>query len=735
PRVGRWQNHLPLEKQEQWSRELPPLHGCSSYQGITTGSHRPQLKNREGVLRPDLNLVFDQVAWDSKRKRMVYFTGGRTFAYDPAGRKWSDLAPAVSPPPVSGGALCYDPFNDEIVLAFGGHVAETGPQGKPVGYTGTWVYDCAAGTWKPLDTGEEPPPRMCTRMVCDTKNRLLVAFGGDGQSRYLNDTWVYDTGDRRWRASGNPLTPPPRAGHFTVYDPASGWVIIGGGYNREELDDMWAYGPAADKWLRLDSQVPAGWYLAADIAQDQDLIVLTTSTKQQDDRMSCNEIYPVRTTYALRLEAESLADKSAGPQEHEPVLKRPLESTDRGPAPDPDWREARLRFIQNLPENRWVLLSGQAGRAAPLRTWGSCSFDTRRGRIVYWGGGHCGYGGSDYDFYDVETDTWQASPRVAEYPERAWDKGINPAGVTFGGAPWVRHGRKVYAYDPVSDKVINMKYIALTAGYQPECLAGYEPLSPDFGSGEEFTRSSYVKWATWAFGLETGQWEILCSGRRGLDLTVSTPRGVMAVNSDWGSLYSESGPEQVLFNGEKVKENAVFLLDAAKRSWSKLTYTGPWPQNLYELTALAYDTRRDRVILHGAGPERDELWIFDPQIGRWRKMDPAVRPQGAGGPPVCRREGVYLPAEDVFFTCGYAAGSQDNPGVYVYQVASNAWYRVEIPPPEGLEAWSVAQQNRALTYDPSHGLVLMVLGRQSGDLADAVVYGLRYDHAKAVAGK
>ena len=34
------------------------------------------------MLRPDLNIVFDQVTYDRGRSRLVYFTGGRTFAYD-----------------------------------------------------------------------------------------------------------------------------------------------------------------------------------------------------------------------------------------------------------------------------------------------------------------------------------------------------------------------------------------------------------------------------------------------------------------------------------------------------------------------------------------------------------------------------------------------------------------------------------------------------------------------------
>jgi len=60
---------------------------------------------------------------------------------------------------------------------------------------------------------------MNTRMVCDSNNQVLVLFGGDGQSHYLTDTWLYDLRTRRWRRSEAPGGPPPRAGHFTVYDP------------------------------------------------------------------------------------------------------------------------------------------------------------------------------------------------------------------------------------------------------------------------------------------------------------------------------------------------------------------------------------------------------------------------------------------------------------------------------------------------------------------------------------
>ena len=59
------------------------------------------------------------------------------------------------------------------------------------------------------------------------------------------------------------------------------------------------------------------------------------------------------------------------------------------------------------PEYQWVPLD-LPGRVAPSRTWGGATFDSKRGQILYWGGGHCGYEGSDTDAYDVATHTWIA---------------------------------------------------------------------------------------------------------------------------------------------------------------------------------------------------------------------------------------------------------------------------------------------------------------------------------------
>jgi len=727
PDRGSWKSHLPYVKQDEWAGDPPPMHMCSYYQGITIGSHRPQLKEREGVLRPDLNVIFDQVTYDSKRNRMVYFTGGRTFSYNLDIRKWSDICRGKSAPPVLGGSLCYDPVGDQIVFAGGDHVAERGPDGHSTGSAGTWIFDCKQGSWSPANCGTEPAGRIASRLVYDRKNRVMVFFGGDHHTHYLADTWIYDPARHQWKRSETSQGPVARAGHFTVYDPGTGWVIIGGGYNREDLTDMWAYDVGSDKWHGLKGKVPTGFYIAGDIAPQDRLIVLITATKREGDTKGCNEIYPVRTTWTYHIDENSLVNKRMKLEKQNNILKRPVEKAISGTRPDPARRRIQMERIAAMPINQWVKFN-KPGRTAPFRNWGSCSFDVNRGRIVFWGGGHCGYGGNDYDFYDVEEHTWISSPLVTPYPERNWDKsgGVYPAGLMFDGSPFMRHGRKAYAWDPVSDLAINMKYVYLTAGYEPELLADCPPVNPDIGSGEDFNRSGYAKWVTWTYNDRTEKWNILCPALPGLDLLVSTPRGVMGVNYFWRAVNSSERYDHVIYKSEKVVDNSVYLLDVANKRWQKLTRSGPWPQNLYEMTALVYDNYREQLILHGGGPERDELWCFPLETGRWEKLNPRFAPGTNGQPPVCQREAVYLPDDDVFLTAGSPADKNAEPAFWAYHVGENRWYRLNINPPGELTMNDMVGANRAWIYDPIHDIVFMLMREYSDSVYQTLMYGMRF---------
>ncbi len=731
PEEGRWRSHLPREREAEWSEKLPLATIPRTYSGITTGSERTVLRGptdeSEGVPRPDLNIVFDQVTYDSELRSLIYFTGGLTAEYRVADRRWFDLAPTHSPPPVVGGSLAYDPINDEIVLFGGGHVAERGEGRKIVGYTGTWVFSKKNNDWRRLVLEVQPPPRMNTRLVCDTRNQVLVVFGGDGQSHYLADTWLYSLKSWTWRKSKASGGPEARAGHFTVYDPDSGWVIIGGGYNQRDLTDMWAYDAAEDRWRKLAGGVPTGFYITADISPERRLIVLVTNTRKPGDTMTCNVLYPVRTTYGFRIDKETIVRSEPLPAVEPIVSKRP--PTGRAEGRGARAPEEQSERVESLPLNRWVRWS-ERGRIAPVRTWGSATFDTHRGQILYWGGGHCGYGGNDVDSYNPDAHSWRSLDPAAEYPERTWDKGVRLAGVTFQGKPWTEHGRRIYAYDPVSRKMIMTRRIRLTTGYEPECLRDF-PATGDIAPDALLNpQSSYVKFATWTFDPDTGHWDLLGPAPFGVDTLISTRHGVMGVDVNWPSRLNDAGYLLPWRASQPPRDAGIYLLEVAQKRWTRLGEVQPSPQNLYEMTSLAYDAKRDRVILHGGGKRFDELWIFDIPSRHWINVRPLVAAPPGAPPPVASREAVYLPQEDVFLTYGPAPEGQNIPALWAYSVNENVWRRLDIPPMAEIEPAQRADQNRALVYDLKRDLVLLVLGT-SGDDGNAVVYALRYRQASA----
>ena len=77
----------------------------------------------------------------------VFYAGGHTFRYDPAGHSWADLAPKTNPEKELGGILlwgsmCYDRHNKRFLLFGGGNVQSE--RGDP----GTWTFTPATNTWE-----------------------------------------------------------------------------------------------------------------------------------------------------------------------------------------------------------------------------------------------------------------------------------------------------------------------------------------------------------------------------------------------------------------------------------------------------------------------------------------------------------------------------------------------------------------------------------------------------------
>jgi len=184
-----------------------------------------------------------------------------------------------------------------------------------------------------------------------------------------------------------------------------------------------------------------------------------------------------------------------------------------------------------------------------------------------------------------------------------------------------------------------------------------------------------------------------------------------------------------VWQGQPMVNNSVYLLKVIDRKWDKLTIEGPWPQNLYETAALVYDSRRKHLILHGAGPKRDELWRFILEKGKWEKITPGFAAGAGEQAPVCTREAVYLEKDDALLTFGGPGGDRTKAGFWAYRVGENRWHKLDIQPPAGKTMNQMFSQNRGWAYDPIHDRIWMVLGL-TGDMGRAEVYGLKFSFGK-----
>jgi N-acetylneuraminic acid mutarotase len=197
------------------------------------------------------------MAYDPAGGRVImfggYYGGGssgldETWAYDPKANSWTNLDPPGAVPSARfGSSMVYDPVTRRMIM-FGG--AEADLSGV---FNDTWAYDPAANTWTELKpAGTLPLRRGHQATAYDPATHRMIIFGGNGRSSHFNDTWAYDPAANTWtELKPTGTVPPPRGQQWMVYDTSNDQVIMFGGVGDGELDDTWAYDPAANTWTQL----------------------------------------------------------------------------------------------------------------------------------------------------------------------------------------------------------------------------------------------------------------------------------------------------------------------------------------------------------------------------------------------------------------------------------------------------------------------------------------------------
>jgi hypothetical protein len=157
---------------------------------------------------------------------------------------WTEKAPNVSPPPLAGSAMTYDPAIGETVL-FGGTDGFNDGTG---GSDDTWGWN--GSTWSIIAT-TGPTPRAFMQMTYDAKSRSVVLFGGEGEDGSAGcescaDTWTFNGA---WTLQDPTTSPPSDFGYSMAYDPTIGKVVLAGGAGDPAHTWLWN----GETWNRRSS--------------------------------------------------------------------------------------------------------------------------------------------------------------------------------------------------------------------------------------------------------------------------------------------------------------------------------------------------------------------------------------------------------------------------------------------------------------------------------------------------
>ena len=200
--------------------------------------------------------------YDYAENHAVYFggltqygTNGETWTY--VAFKWHEQFPSIAPSPRSFAGIAYD-AKDHYVVLFGGRAAN----GSALGDTWKW----SGYTWTRLAENVSPPARYGAGMTWDNSDDEVLLFGGIGANgQDLSDTWSFSGGE--WTnvtpAAGSP-SPTARAYPTMANDSRDDVVVLFGGMSGSTLlSDTWTYSGGAWTEITSTTHPSARWGAAA----------------------------------------------------------------------------------------------------------------------------------------------------------------------------------------------------------------------------------------------------------------------------------------------------------------------------------------------------------------------------------------------------------------------------------------------------------------------------------------
>ena len=104
-----------------------------------------------------------------------------------------------------------------------------------------WAFDLALETWTELTPVIRPPGRWFAAHIYDAANNRATVFGGNTGSEVKNEVWVFVFASNAWlQLAPTGTGPSAREGAAAVYDGANDRMVVFGGRNGADFDEVWS---------------------------------------------------------------------------------------------------------------------------------------------------------------------------------------------------------------------------------------------------------------------------------------------------------------------------------------------------------------------------------------------------------------------------------------------------------------------------------------------------------------
>lgn len=333
----------------------------------------------------------------------------------------------------------------------------------------------------------------------------------------------------------------------------------------------------------------------------------------------------------------------------------------------PDSQLIKVAF--KWPKGTFYTQNGIGVRAV-ISTWSGGAYDTKRDRLLIWGGGHFAYGGNEIYGFDVNKLKWE----LVAPPSLKVEKGYPNGSEKYAdGTPRACHTYNYIQYVPAIDRFMS------------------------FGTTANFPASRGGK-TTWAYDFDKKKWEekgATMAGGIGAYSAVDPVTNMVYVRgtsygtclalwdpktNKWKNLtgrvnhrtdyYKTADIDPVGRRFIAAGRKLVYLYDFSKEgkvAQQKITTKGP--QDLVDsgCPGLQYDPVIDKLVGWKGGAE---VWTLDLQTLTWKKRAAAAGNKVTPGAP-CRTGTYgrfrYVPSRNAYVVVNDVKGN-----VFFYRLTDRA---------------------------------------------------------------